>query len=51
MMMIKLCKVQSQLLNNKIKIHHSKTTTKVIMEITIIKVIMKTIIIKEVVHL
>jgi hypothetical protein len=50
MMMIKLCKLQSQLLNNKIKINRSKTTIKVIMEITI-KVIMKTtIIMKEVVH-
>jgi hypothetical protein len=49
MMMIRLCKLQSQLLNNKIKIHRSKTTTKEIMEITT-KVIMKTIIMKGVVH-
>jgi hypothetical protein len=49
MMMIKLCNPQSQLLNNKIRIHHSKTTTKVIMEITI-KAIMETIIMKEMVH-
>lgn len=49
MMKIKQCKVQLQLLNNKIRINRSKIITKGIMEITT-KGIMEIIIMREEVH-